>query len=75
MRGDWRARAACKGHPTELWFPISAVPSKEALDICASCPVKAACLAKAVSTPWLAGVWGGSTQPERDTARRLQRAS
>lgn len=70
MTGDWRARAACKGLPTQLWFPVSAPPTRDVLEVCRACPVKAACLAEAMSTPWLAGVWGGTTQRERAAARR-----
>lgn len=70
MTGDWRARAACKGRPTQLWFPVSAPPTRDVLEVCRTCPVNAACRAEATSTPWLAGVWGGTTQRERAASRR-----
>jgi WhiB family redox-sensing transcriptional regulator len=57
----------------DLWFP-ERVPSRErrAVGICNRCPVQAACLDYALSVPWLRGVWGGTTEQERQAMRRLR---
>lgn len=73
--GQWRSAAACRSADPELFFPVSASgPAREqaaaAKAICAACRVRRECLAFAVRTGQLHGVWGGTTEEERAAARR-----
>jgi WhiB family redox-sensing transcriptional regulator len=67
---DWRDSAACRRSDPELFFPIgtdgaSLDQAGHAKRVCASCPVRAACLAWALAHPGTAGIWGGTTEDER----------
>ena len=68
----WRDRAACRGYPTDWWFPTAdRIPTKkhttEALALCAVCPVRANCLEFALQFPSheLPGIWGGLSGRQR----------
>lgn len=61
----WRARAACRGTDPELFFPELGGNATAAKAVCAGCPVRAPCLAYAVSTPERHGVFGGLDERER----------
>jgi WhiB family transcriptional regulator, redox-sensing transcriptional regulator len=68
---DWRLRAACRFIDPELFFPISnSGPSLNqvtmAKTVCTTCEVRPACLAFAVRTRQIHGIWGGMTEDERD---------
>jgi WhiB family redox-sensing transcriptional regulator len=67
---DWRAVAACRTTDPELFFPISTSgPAQTQLArakaVCARCPVRAECLAFALTTRQVHGVWGGLSEEER----------
>ena len=64
----WQARAACKG-TTELFYPEVGASLAPAKAVCASCPVREACLDFALSHHEQFGIWGGSSERER---RRLR---
>jgi predicted GIY-YIG superfamily endonuclease len=73
----WRSRAACRpGQDVdpELFFPLgdqfTPAQLREAKAVCAKCPVKAECLAWAVSTGLTDGIAGGLTEAERRALRR-----
>ncbi len=75
MRMEWRADAACKHLDPELFFPIAvgaaaAGQVQQAKAVCRGCPVVAACLDWATAHGPVAGIWGGSTELERDRTRR-----
>jgi WhiB family redox-sensing transcriptional regulator len=74
--GDWVARGACRDEDPEIFFPIGPEPPvallTEARRICARCPVRPQCLRYAVETGQTAGIWAGTTEPER-RAMRLRR--
>ena len=71
----WRDDAACSGHVDDwLWFehrpsdePIALA---EARAICGPCPVKAACLERALSDLTLEGIWAATSLAQR---RRMSR--
>lgn len=63
--GGWRARAACRGMPTALFY--QPVPTA-ALRVCTGCPVRAQCLQVAFDHADPYGVWGGLTPADRDAA-------
>jgi hypothetical protein len=71
---DFRHRAACRGVDPELFFPtaesgpIYDAQVSAAKAVCAGCPVRAQCLAWALTAlPY--GVAGGLTEHERHQAR------
>ena len=66
---DFRYRARCGDDP-ELFYPIGeghafAEQIARAKGICGGCPVRAVCLAEALSHRELDGIWGGTTAAER----------
>jgi len=71
---SWGSQAACLNSDPELFFPIS--PSGPALQqvaqakaICARCPVRCDCLQFALATHQAHGVWGGTSEEERQLLR------
>ena len=79
-RGYWRSAAACRSADPELFFPISDSGKSleqvaEAKAICAGCPVRRECLAFALRTGQVYGIWGGTTTHERAIARRSSEPS
>ena len=75
---SWMARAACASHADpDLWFAEHGEHDRrrEALRICAACPVRAACLAYVLSMPQQAGIWGGTTEDQRRSRRKARPAS
>jgi WhiB family redox-sensing transcriptional regulator len=67
---DWKADAACRDLDTDIFFPDNDANAAPALEVCASCPVRQACLDFALSTRQNDGVWGGHTETERRKLRR-----
>ena len=71
---DFAEQAACASADTELFFPVSGWHAKQvakAKAVCAQCPVQSAC------HQWAReqgehGIWGGTTESERDYDRRNQ---
>ena len=69
----WRARAACRGPETSLFFPPSNTERREDRDlrearakaICRECPVQRECLDHALSVGEPHGIWGGLNESER----------
>lgn len=69
-RENWRAAAACRFADPELFFPVSDFgksvdQAAEAKAICAMCRVRRQCLAFALRTRQVHGIWGGLTERER----------
>ena len=71
-RPDWHHHANCHGQ-TDLFFPVGRDPDIDDLrPICDTCPVRIDCLDHAL-THGEQGVWGGTTETERDRhIRRLR---
>ena len=74
---DWRELAACRDADPELFFPIGgAGPAlgqvAQAKQICAGCAVQARCLEWALASGQEAGVWGGTSEDERQALRRMR---
>ena len=65
---DWRADAACFGYDPDLWFADTIRGAKQiaqiALDVCATCPVRDACLQDALAIGDQ-GIRGGTTTKQR----------
>lgn len=69
-RKHWRSAAACRFADPELFFPVSSSvlcleQEAKAKAICARCQVRPECLAFALRTWQLHGVWGGMGEQER----------
>jgi len=72
---NWASEGACKGKPSDWWFPPKGMTSQvreniaEARRICGECPVSEECLDH--SLHWeVEGVWGGKSSRERRDIRR-----
>ncbi len=77
---DWRSRGACLSADPDLFFPISPGGASQrqvrrAKAVCGTCPVQAECLAFAVETGQVHGVWGGLGEEELARLRRGLRAA
>ena len=74
MNDEWRNDAACKGKPTEWWYPPQAnIPGPDrnaarAKAICAECPVALDCAAYADNNRERWGIWGGYSIAHRRNA-------
>lgn len=72
---SWRDIAACAGRDPSDFFPAgetgrAASQITTAKAICATCDVADHCLAYAIETNQVSGVWGGLTEDERRPVRR-----
>ena len=67
---EWRQDAACRDLDTAIFFPETDGAAAAAKAVCATCPVREACLQFALITRQDDGVWGGLDENER---RRLRR--
>lgn len=72
---SWRESAACKGKPSDWWFPDWPVRREQrstinaAVAICHQCSVQEECLN--YSLEWeQAGIWGGMVERRRAALRR-----
>lgn len=61
----WMALAKCKNTEPSLFFSHDEVRVREAQQVCATCPVRLACLACALDNNLSDGVWGGTSEQER----------
>lgn len=72
---NWIERGACLEADPELFFPISpdgqgAAETEQAKAVCGRCTVRDHCLAYALDTHQLHGVWGGTDPAQRRTITR-----
>lgn len=75
MNLAWRQRAACRGVDPDIFYPASDEEAEAAKAICATCPVREACLEYALANRERDGVWGGATERERRRIVRQRRKS
>lgn len=70
---DWELRqfdgALCKGLPPAWFFPEQRQSAGQARAICHECPCQLECLSWALAHPGLRGIWGGTTERERQRIR------
>jgi WhiB family transcriptional regulator, redox-sensing transcriptional regulator len=71
-RRAWRDDALCRETDPEAFYPDRGESAQEALSVCRRCPVTAECLAFALAHDERFGVWGGTTEADRQRLRRLQ---
>jgi WhiB family redox-sensing transcriptional regulator len=77
-RRDWWRSAACLEADPELFFPVTAHGPgageiARAKAVCAACRVRCQCLQYALATHQVHGVWGGTTEDERQLHARRER--
>ena len=77
-RRDWWRSAACREADPELFFPVGAhgpgaSELARAKAVCAACRVRRQCLQYALATHQLHGVWGGTSEDERQVRARRER--
>lgn len=66
MNGEeWAAKAMCKGTDPDKFFPERGGSTREARQICRSCPVCDECREFAVKKNEKYGVWGDTVEKER----------
>lgn len=68
---NWRLLAACRSAEPDLFFPVSSSGKSleqvnEAKAVCARCLVRRQCLAFALLTRQVHGIWGGLSEQERN---------
>lgn len=73
---SWRNRAACLDEDPELFFPVgntgqALTQIREAKAVCRRCEVVEACLQLAIDSNKDGGVFGGLSEDERRSLRRL----
>jgi WhiB family redox-sensing transcriptional regulator len=73
---NWRDLALCRREDPDLFFPLGNVTSgptliqiDEAKEVCRRCPVTERCLAWAMNSEPVEGIWGGTTEAERRAMR------
>jgi WhiB family redox-sensing transcriptional regulator len=62
----------CNDSNSEVFFPeeyTDPAVVNAAKQICSACPLINQCLAYAIQTPWLEGIWGGTTPRQRSRMR------
>lgn len=64
----WHADAACAGQGPDLWFSVERDEQRQAIAICAGCPVSAECLADARASGDSHGIRGGVSLERKYTA-------
>jgi WhiB family redox-sensing transcriptional regulator len=70
MSAEWFDDAACKGQPSDLWFPDNGEVCEAAKQVCNGCSVRGECLAYALTNRIDYGVWGGASAKQRQRMRR-----
>lgn len=70
---SWHDDGACRYVDPELFFPDGTADPR-AIAICEACPVKQTCLEDALADPRRMGIWGGTTNSDRDRMRGTGRA-
>lgn len=70
-RPAWMDDAACREHPELSWFPGQGEDVRAAKAVCVGCLVRQECRDYAAEHgPLTVGIWGGTSDRERRTARR-----
>jgi WhiB family redox-sensing transcriptional regulator len=70
----WQDEALCAQVDPEIFFPEKGGSTKNAKEVCASCPVRFECLEYALNEDLDTGVYGGLSSNERRPLHRAHRA-
>jgi hypothetical protein len=67
----WQGLGECRSVADDTWFPDTAQVELRAAAVarCGFCPVRRSCLAFALSEGEDYGIWGGTTDTQRDALR------
>ncbi|MEV8373986.1 WhiB family transcriptional regulator [Kribbella sp. NPDC056861] len=65
----WASMGECRSVADDSCFPDPGQATAAALDRCSFCPVRRSCLASALANDEEFGVWGGTTEVQRDVIR------
>jgi len=72
---DWHQEGWCYGHNNDVMYPDTNAGQKEIKKACELlCPVQTECLNSALERDERWGVWGGTTERERERIRRKAKA-
>ncbi|WP_326565104.1 WhiB family transcriptional regulator [Amycolatopsis rhabdoformis] len=69
---SWRLDGRCAEIGPDLFFPEKGEDTTTARWVCAGCEVRLRCLEYAIQTREEFGIWGGTTEREREQIRRLR---
>ena len=67
---EWQEQAACRGADVDKFFSLDEEDQRQALELCARCPVREPCLEYALREREMYGIWGGVLEPDRRTLIR-----
>jgi WhiB family redox-sensing transcriptional regulator len=75
VRSNWWSLAACQSADPEMFFPISSLgaarhEAARAKAVCGRCHVRPQCLSYAQESRQVQGIWGGTTEEERQLLRK-----
>jgi WhiB family transcriptional regulator, redox-sensing transcriptional regulator len=73
LPSSWQDQAACRDADPELFFSTDDGSRREALTLCAPCPVRTECLEHALAHREAYGIWGGTDEQERKRLVRRRR--
>jgi WhiB family redox-sensing transcriptional regulator len=65
----WQGMGECRSVADDSCFPDPGQATAAALDRCSFCPVRRSCLAASLAGDEEYGVWGGTTEIQRDVIR------
>ncbi|RZU20053.1 transcription factor WhiB [Kribbella rubisoli] len=65
----WQGMGECRSVADDSCFPEPGQATSAAVDRCGFCPVRRSCLASALANDEEFGVWGGTTEVQRDVIR------
>jgi hypothetical protein len=70
IEAAWQNQALCRKFPADDWFPSPADSDAvaEVVEVCSRCPARISCLAAALAMGEEHGIWGGSTEADRQWA-------
>ena len=71
----WMLHACCRGVSASAFFPSDGSGVEAAQQVCQTCPVRIACLEYALVNRLDHGVWGGTSERERQRILRTRRTS
>lgn len=72
---QWTDQARCRGLDPDQFFVRGSAQARQAIKVCARCPVKEQCLQYAIDRDVDFGVWGGLTERQRRAYQRRQLAN
>jgi WhiB family transcriptional regulator, redox-sensing transcriptional regulator len=67
---SWMEHARCRDLRPEVFFPNDGAGVEVARRFCLQCPVRGPCLQHALENGIKHGVWGGTSERERERIRR-----